>query len=126
MPPEQFTNAPSCDQRSDIYSFGIVLYQMASHGAVPFLSQRVDISSEQGKATFWREMYQLHKESTAPRVNSPLFPIIERCLMKNPNERWRSITDCRHIDTRSFHQVQGPSWTVVQLHGTVFLFVRRI
>ena len=32
MPPEQFTDAASCDQKSDIYAFGVVLHQMASRG----------------------------------------------------------------------------------------------
>lgn len=36
MPPEQFDNAAGCDERSDIYSFGIMLYQMAAGGRLPF------------------------------------------------------------------------------------------
>lgn len=36
MSPEQFNYFSACDERGDIYSFGIVLYQMASGGRLPF------------------------------------------------------------------------------------------
>ena len=36
MPPEQFVDPAMCDERSDIYSFGIVLYQMRTGGKCPF------------------------------------------------------------------------------------------
>jgi len=37
MAPEQFTDAKSVDHRADIYSFGIVLFQMLSGGQLPFV-----------------------------------------------------------------------------------------
>jgi len=95
MPPEQFTDAASCDERSDIYSFGVVLFQMASGGSLPFLAPRPSDGSEAEKARFWREMYRLHSNAPMPRINSPLFPTIERCMEKDPARRFQSFSELR-------------------------------
>jgi tetratricopeptide (TPR) repeat protein len=95
MPPEQFTDAASCDERSDVYSFGVVLYQMASGGQYPFLARLPADDSEAEKARFWREMHHLHARAPMPGLNSPLSPIIQRCMQKEPSERYQSFKDAR-------------------------------
>src|SRR3972149_3541397 len=95
MPPEQFTNAASCDERSDIYSFGIVLYQMAAGGALPFLPNLPRNNSDDEHIRFWHEMHRLHSLSPVPKLNSPLFPIIQRCLEKEPTKRYRTFAEIR-------------------------------
>ena len=86
MAPEQFDNAAGCDERSDIYSFGIILYQMAKGGQLPFPVT---------KDTNWQGMQRLHQESLIPRLNSPLFPIIQRCLEKSPGMRYPTFKEVR-------------------------------
>ena len=91
MAPEQFDNAAGCDERSDIYSFGVVLYQMATGGQVPFLPLSRD-GSEQMMADFRR----LHRESPVPQLDSPLLPIIQRCLEKSPEKRYQTFKEVRN------------------------------
>jgi len=86
MAPEQFDNAAGCDERSDIYSFGVVLYQMASGGRLPF---PVPTGAD------WQTMRHLHRRSPVPRLDSPLFPIIQRCLEKSPENRYQTFKDVR-------------------------------
>lgn len=93
MPPEQFTNAAACDERSDIYSFGIVLYQMATGGNLPFLPKIPQ--SEQEHMRFWQDIYRLHCQTPVPKLNSPLFSIIQRCLEKSPGRRYQSFQELR-------------------------------
>jgi eukaryotic-like serine/threonine-protein kinase len=81
MPPEQFEGYS--DQRSDIYSFGIILYQMRAGGSLPFLAANSD------------DFYSLHKNSTVPKISTRLFPIIKKCLNKNPELRYQSFSDLR-------------------------------
>src|SRR3990170_700112 len=95
MPPEQFTNAAACDERSDIYSFGIVLYQMAAGGALPFLPNLPRNNSDEEQIRFWHDIHRLHSLSHVPMLNSPLFPIIQRCLEKEPKKRFQSFTELR-------------------------------
>lgn len=87
MPPEQFTNAAGCDEKSDIYAFGIVLFQMAAAGRLPFTPSR-DCS--------WKTWYTLHNQYNVPGLNSPLFPMIKRCLEKEPAKRYQSFGELRH------------------------------
>jgi tetratricopeptide (TPR) repeat protein len=90
MAPEQFANAAGCDERSDIYSFGIVLYQMVTGGQVPFLPVHRD-----GSPPTWEDFQRLHHEESVPRLDSPLFSVIQRCLQKSPDRRFQAFKEVR-------------------------------
>ena len=81
MAPEQFVDAKAVDYRGDIYSFGIVLYQIVTGNRYPYSirSDAVDIAYE---------YFQAHSEQMPLRVASPLAPIIDRCLEKRPRRRY--------------------------------------
>ncbi len=85
MPPEQFENAASCDESSDIYSFGTVMYQMAADGQLPF-------KPKNGTGLEW---YRCHSKSPVPKLSSPLFLIIQQCLEKKPGRRYQTFKDLR-------------------------------
>lgn len=87
MPPEQFIDATLCDQRSDIYSFGIVLYQIASGGMLPFEANN--------PGNNYQILKYLHSEVQAPNIESPLSPIICKCLSKAASDRFNSIQELR-------------------------------
>ena len=87
MPPEQFVDATQCDQRSDIYSFGIVLYQIASGGKLPFEANN--------PGNNFQILKYLHSEVQVPNIDSPLSPIIRKCLSKAASDRFNSIQELR-------------------------------
>jgi hypothetical protein len=91
MPPEQFRNPALCDLRSDIYSFGIVLYQMASGGPLPFSLEVRPGGDRRKPLNIWKEMHRLHAETPVPRIRSPLYPLIKRCLQKEQSARYQTF-----------------------------------
>jgi serine/threonine protein kinase len=97
MPPEQFTDAASCDKRSDIYAFGVVLYQMAAGSIyrLPFMAALPKDDSLEEQRRFGREMYRLHSKAPVPKLNSPLFPAIQHCLEKEPDRRYQTFKELR-------------------------------
>ncbi|MEO8326015.1 MAG: serine/threonine-protein kinase, partial [Nitrospirota bacterium] len=95
MPPEQFTDAAKCDEKSDIYSFGIVLYQMTASGKLPFLTSLPKDNSIDEANRFWRAMYNLHRIHSVPNLDSPLWPLIQRCLEKDPRQRYSGFGELR-------------------------------
>jgi tetratricopeptide (TPR) repeat protein len=106
MSPEQFIDTRSCDERSDIYSFGVVLYQMAS-GKFPFLALLPKNHSEAEWIRFWSTMHRLHAEATVPRLMSPLFPLIQRCLEKEQADRYQSFWELRGELESLLHKLTG-------------------
>jgi serine/threonine-protein kinase len=86
MSPEQAEGKP-VDARSDIFSFGILLYEMVT-GYLPFQGDSpVGILS----AILSKEPKPL---SDLPHVSAPgLNPIIIRCLRKEPEKRFQSMAE---------------------------------
>lgn len=95
MPPEQFHHAMQCDERSDIYSFGVVLYQMSAGGKLPFTPTMRIKKWGDDAPRIWREMHRLHSEAPVVGLPSPLFPIIRKCLEKEPSKRYQTFSELR-------------------------------
>src|SRR5262245_17305294 len=86
MSPEQ-ASGHSVDFRSDQFSLGTILYEMAT-GARPFARQ----TSAETLAAIIREDPE-DISTRNPRVPAPLRWLIERCLAKDPDERFASTRD---------------------------------
>lgn len=84
--PEQARNG-FVDNRSDIYSLGIVMYEMVT-GRVPF----------DGDTTVAVAIQHLQEEMVTPSAYAPNLPvslekIILKCTQKNPDRRYQSIAE---------------------------------
>jgi serine/threonine protein kinase len=94
MAPEQFRDSRSVDVRADVYAFGIVLFEMIT-GSLPFKSQSVDDlgyqHSRQRPPSIVPSVPGRHVK-LAKRVDE----IVQRCLMKEPAERYGSVAEFRH------------------------------
>jgi len=87
MPPEQFIAGSKVDQRSDIYSLGLVLYQCATGGRLPF---HVSCSDRRKYLTYFQE---LHGSYTLPRIEHPLHSVISRCVEKQSGDRYQTFEE---------------------------------
>ena len=85
MSPEQ-AQGQLADARSDIFSFGLVLYEM--------LSGRRAFSGESPLAT---AASLIKEEPPLLEASSPLKEIVEKCLMKLPSERYQTISEVKTI-----------------------------
>jgi len=86
--PEQASVQP-LDERSDLYSLGVVLFEMAT-GKRPFEADR---AAEMLKMQ--RETPAPEPRSLAPNLSPGLASIILRCLEKSPERRFGSATELR-------------------------------
>jgi len=92
MSPEQFRTM-DVDQRSDIYSFGVVLYEMLS-GSSPFY-----IQTENNKMRW--EFCEYHHQEVPPRplrqinpsISENLERVVLKCLEKKPEDRYENFEE---------------------------------
>src|ERR1700731_1584569 len=78
MSPEQL-EAKELDARSDIFSFGAVLYEM--------LTGKRAFPGESAASIIAAIMHT--QPSMGPQITGPVEPVLRRCLAKNPDERWQ-------------------------------------
>ena len=91
MAPEQFSDFKRAGVAADIYSFGIILFEMLT-GRPPFSGRT------------WEELRQKHESETVPPLTSlpnPLEPalekIVHRCLVKDSVERFTDFAELRTL-----------------------------
>ena len=90
IPPEVLRGQAE-DVRSDIYSFGLVLYQMATGESLPPFLPKGDLSV----SVFVRKSLVNMVCQGVPKLGGPLGPIIEKCLKPEPTDRFGSFAELR-------------------------------
>ncbi|MBN4073991.1 protein kinase [bacterium AH-315-E10] len=84
LPPEAFQNV-TVDHRSDIYSFGVVMYEVCT-GERPFQAESIGRFAHM----IQRDDYE-EPGNIAPHFPIELSIIIRRCMEKNRNDRYESF-----------------------------------
>lgn len=86
MSPEQLYESKSVDRRTDIYSLGVLLYQMTS-GRLPFLGEAPSL--------FMKILEE--KPPAIENIPSTYQAVLEKCLAKKPAERFANCMELRAI-----------------------------
>ena len=97
MAPEQFDDAKHVDVRADIYSFGVMLFQMVT-GRLPFVGRT------------WQDFERLHKTQPPPKLatrNRELETIVHTCLAKDPAHRFVNFGEVRERLAPVFLRLTG-------------------
>ena len=97
MAPEQFENAGRVGLKADIYSFGVMLYQMAS-GVLPFEGET------------WKDLERLHKTQQPPvlKTTEPrLAELVLKCMAKDPAGRFSEFAEIRERLSGIYERLTG-------------------
>ena len=93
------------DHRIDIYSFGIMMYQLLT-GILPFDSD---------DPTVLRNLHLYHPcpppPPSAGTIPTPVLQIIHRCLQKSPDLRFQSAAELRDALRRTIEKLEEPKIT---------------
>src|SRR5688572_24524838 len=87
MSPEQIAGDPLVDHRADIYSVGVLAYELLA-GRPPFVGRDRDAVLAAHRSERPADIATLR-----PDVPPPLAELVMKCLEKRPDDRWQSADD---------------------------------
>jgi serine/threonine-protein kinase len=87
MSPEQLRSSKNVDRRTDIWSLGVILYELLT-GAKPYVGETIG-------ALFAAILEQEPRPLSLLRADAPpaLDAVFLRCLRRNPDERWSNTQE---------------------------------
>jgi eukaryotic-like serine/threonine-protein kinase len=101
MAPEQLTNCHAVTPAADVWSLGVVLFQMLS-GELPFPGQ-----SEAEFSSQVLNKNALNLRSVAPGVTKELSQLVARCLHKDPWKRYSDAGELAQALSKYMRQQRG-------------------
>lgn len=87
MSPDQIRNTHNVDARADVWSLGVVLFELLS-GEMPFTATDVTALISQILHEPHRKLRSVH-----PGLAPELEAVVDRCLAKNPSDRFATAAD---------------------------------
>ncbi|HKV77159.1 MAG TPA: serine/threonine-protein kinase [Candidatus Sulfotelmatobacter sp.] len=98
------------DVRSDIYSFGLVMWQIAAGSRVPPF--HVPYEKCAGPDEYMRRVLDQQLKGRVPRVKGPIQSAINRCLAPDPRDRYAGFEQLRNELEPSY---RGRTGTLIQI-----------
>ena len=108
MAPEQFDNSKNVDKRADIYSMGVMLYEMIT-GIKPFPGN----FSAETIAVIQKGKYKSAKK-VKPSISPVLNRIIKRCMQRNKSKRYQDMDQLIRLLEKWLSRVP-----LIELKGTI-------
>jgi len=121
-PPEQSQKDVAYKQTgptNDIFSFGVILYEMITRGSLPFGSIE-DFQTDAGIIDERKNNGEWDVQQLVPRIKNQVWiDIISRCLVPDPMARFQSATEIQSLLQTTDPQVVQKvlNWKLIVLEG---------
>jgi phosphate/phosphite/phosphonate ABC transporter binding protein len=101
--------------QSDVYSLGVMLFEMLTGGERPFTGERAEITGSTSDKVRWE---QVNLEPPSPRewneeVTPEVEAVVRKCLSKQPEERYGSVLELLNALTTAAGE-QAPALVMEQ------------